>query len=423
MRHLVFLLIVFSFVYGACIETKKEIYAPAVINENSSKMVKITLEIKNTNDSGRIFYALKPTIGVETQKSMIMADYIARKMAIERGIDVKGCDITISISEEGDVRYIEGPSAGALLTVLILSGFENKILQPYITITGTIESDGRIGSVGGLPLKAEASYKTGFKRIIFPAMTNSEKIELLMLKRYYNITILQAKRIEEAYQMMLQPTQYSENLSLEPEESDEYKEIKISHKYEKWISEITERMLADAEKEIRNIGEEYKENFKSRLNNAKAAYFAKQYYTAANIAFLLAIDKEISLFSRERMVKEYAQTKSCLKQFEKKIELIKKNRGNFEILGPAETRYMWAKIRLERTVGDEDVSDIAMKSEFISPLLSKYKGIINAKYWCLAAHHMIDVYNENYEYDKEFNERNLKSYAKEVLASLNFDPE
>ncbi|MEM4133770.1 MAG: S16 family serine protease [Candidatus Micrarchaeia archaeon] len=427
---LIFLLII-GLNFSKCIEVERSIYAPAVINENSSQMIKINIKIipSISSESGKIYYSLDPIIGEETQKSILIANSVARKMAEKDGINISECDVILEVSNNG-VSYIEGPSAGALFTAMILSGFENKNLRSDTTMTGTIDANGRVGSVGGLPLKAEAAYKLGFKRIIFPKMTNSEKIELLMFKRYYNITILQADDINEAYTILTSTINYSENLSLSPEKINEFNYVNFSHIYLDWIKSVTENMILDAEKDINETQIEYRDNFQSRLENSKNAFYSNQYYTSANIAFLLSIDKEVSLFSKERMIEEYKKTKECLETFEKKDNIIKKkiNDKNFQIIGPAETRYMWAKTKLSETISEKEIFDIAtgkQKNEFISPLLAKYSNIINAKYWCLAANHMLDkIENETFESDLQnrFKEENLRDYVKEVLKGLDVDP-
>lgn len=429
------LLFLINITLSYCIEAKREIYAPAVINENSSQMIKIDVDIKqggidsNGTENGKVYYALDPVIGSETQKSILTANYVARQIAQKSKINTSDCDVFVKISNENGVSYIEGPSASALFTVIILSGFENKKLRSDTTMTGTIEQDGRIGSVGGLPLKAEAAYKLGFKRIIFPIMENSEKIELLMFKRYYNITVLQAKGIEDAYKFMTSESNYSENLSLSAEKTEVFSTVNFTHRYADWINNVTKEMISDAEKAMDLTQIEYKENFESRLQNSKNAFDANHYYTAANIAFLLSIDKEVSLFSKERLLAEYKETKDCLDKFKEKDEEIRKslNDENLQVIGPAETRYFWAKVKLNQTIDEKEIFSIATKnqtSEFISPLLTKYKDIVNAKYWCLAANHMIqnvkDYEGENYTTNGNhaFEENRLKTYVRNVLDGL-----
>ena len=63
---------------------------------------------------------------------------------------------------------IDGPSAGALKTVAILSLMRGDELADDITMTGTINPDGTVGPVGGIPEKIGGAAKEGYKRILIP---------------------------------------------------------------------------------------------------------------------------------------------------------------------------------------------------------------------------------------------------------------
>ncbi len=63
---------------------------------------------------------------------------------------------------------IDGPSAGALLTIGVLSGVRGDQLRDDVTMTGTINPDGMIGPVGGIPFKIEGAAKAGKKTVLIP---------------------------------------------------------------------------------------------------------------------------------------------------------------------------------------------------------------------------------------------------------------
>jgi len=63
---------------------------------------------------------------------------------------------------------IDGPSAGALLTIGVLSAVLGDTLRDDVTMTGTINPDGMIGPVGGIPYKLEGAAKAGMKRVLIP---------------------------------------------------------------------------------------------------------------------------------------------------------------------------------------------------------------------------------------------------------------
>src|SRR3989304_5318984 len=55
--------------------------------------------------------------------------------------------------------YIDGPSAGALMTVAVFSSLLGDEIKKDVAMTGTINPDGTIGPVGGIPQKIEVVKK------------------------------------------------------------------------------------------------------------------------------------------------------------------------------------------------------------------------------------------------------------------------
>lgn len=74
-----------------------------------------------------------------------------------------------------DLRYtvtgpIDGPSAGAILAIGTLAALRGDRLDPTVTMTGTIASDGGIGPVGGVTEKVRAAAADGFTTVLVPAL-------------------------------------------------------------------------------------------------------------------------------------------------------------------------------------------------------------------------------------------------------------
>jgi len=63
---------------------------------------------------------------------------------------------------------IDGPSAGALLTIGVISAVLGDKLRDDVTMTGTINPDGMIGPVGGIPFKIEGAARVGKKIVLIP---------------------------------------------------------------------------------------------------------------------------------------------------------------------------------------------------------------------------------------------------------------
>lgn len=80
------------------------------------------------------------------------------------GAALGGNDFTFEINGE-----IDGPSAGAYLTVAVIALLRGDKLDKTVTMTGTINPDGTIGPVGGIPYKVQAGADEGKATILVPA--------------------------------------------------------------------------------------------------------------------------------------------------------------------------------------------------------------------------------------------------------------
>lgn len=64
--------------------------------------------------------------------------------------------------------FIDGPSAGALMTVGTISLIRGDKMNRDVTMTGTINPDGTIGPVGGIQYKLEGAAKAGKETVLIP---------------------------------------------------------------------------------------------------------------------------------------------------------------------------------------------------------------------------------------------------------------
>ena len=74
-------------------------------------------------------------------------------------------DYEFSFSSGG---WIDGPSAGGLMTVGVLAALRNEKVRDDATMTGTINPDGTIGPVGGIPHKLDGASRAGKKLVLVP---------------------------------------------------------------------------------------------------------------------------------------------------------------------------------------------------------------------------------------------------------------
>jgi predicted ATP-dependent serine protease len=97
----------------------------------------------------------------------------------------------------------DGPSSGAAMAVGFLAVLRGDRIQRGIALTGTIEPDGRIGPVGGIPDKIRAAKRENLSTVLVPrGQQRTAQWNLAELALELNITIKEVDTVEEAYELM-----------------------------------------------------------------------------------------------------------------------------------------------------------------------------------------------------------------------------
>ena len=123
--------------------------------------------------------------------------------AMLRNDTMHGTTITVEFS-----GLVDGPSAGGVTCLAILSAMDGLALPNDFAMTGTILPDGTIGVVGGVPEKMRAAAKAGKKRIFIPAFLRFEKdekgknIDLQRLAKELKVKLYRVENIAEAYAVL-----------------------------------------------------------------------------------------------------------------------------------------------------------------------------------------------------------------------------
>ncbi|MGI0056506.1 MAG: S16 family serine protease [Nitrosarchaeum sp.] len=131
----------------------------------SGIVLSITVDIKD--GSGLVLVNTAIPTGVDFQTS---AKTAVKASQMYTGTDLSNKDVIFSISSknENELQAVDGSSAGMAMTVLLVKEIQDKPISDKILLTGTIQEDGSIGPVGGIPEKAEAASKTGATTFIVP---------------------------------------------------------------------------------------------------------------------------------------------------------------------------------------------------------------------------------------------------------------
>jgi len=143
---------------------------PAVDQEGNG--VVTSLEVQAFPGTGKTLVNIDRLLfWTDTQNSIRIAKMVAENVT---GLNLSKYDLVYTIHANATV--IEGPSAGAALTIATIAALENKKINSSVIMTGIINHDGTIGPVGNVLQKANASRDVGAKLFLVP-LGQSKEVE------------------------------------------------------------------------------------------------------------------------------------------------------------------------------------------------------------------------------------------------------
>ncbi len=293
------------------------------------------LYLEINQGSGRVFLDTFPLTKIDTQISTRFAKDIACSYLDE---DCLEYDFIYTI--RADSPIIAGPSAGgaiALLTISMLEGFE---LDEKISITGTINSGGIIGPVGGIKEKIDAAEEEGLKKVLIPEGERFVQEDRKVIERI-KIIIRNGSVFENASieNKTIDLVEYGKKKGLEVVEvsdisgalyeftgkefgKDDYPLV-IDRGYEKTMSFLGDKLCGRGDKLLEKINRldysKYNETMKAILNltdRAEIAVNGGRYYSAASYCFAANVKLTYLLLALENVSEE---------DVGEKIEIIDRN--------------------------------------------------------------------------------------------------
>ena len=280
------------------------------------------LEIKP--GSGRVFLETFPLTRTDTQMSTRFAKAIACDL-IDKDCD----DIDFFYTITADSAIIAGPSAGSSIAVLTVAMLEGLELNEEYAITGTINSGGLIGPVGGLKAKIEAAKKAGLKKVFIPdgeiiARVDNATIDLKNLSGQLNIDIVEVSTLSEAVKQFT-----GRDLK------QKFKNIEISDEYANTMKSLamglcnrSSKLKADSAKLNYSLNvSALKENAKNLTSKGREAFEKQTFYSSASYCFganveysaLFLLSKNLS---REASIREIEKIKHEINDFQNKVDSI-----------------------------------------------------------------------------------------------------
>lgn len=130
--------------------------------------IEIEAETFQAKEKGKGQVRFNDTAGSMAKDSVFNAATVIRKLTDK---DIKDYDIHVNVIGGGK---IDGPSAGAAITICIISALLNKPVRQDIAITGEISLRGKLKPVGGIFEKIYGARRKGIKKVFIPVENKNE---------------------------------------------------------------------------------------------------------------------------------------------------------------------------------------------------------------------------------------------------------
>jgi len=163
-----FLLLICSSAFAVISRSSMQVFA--VTDSGGALSADLIVELRP--GSGKIWSGVEPLIGTSTQTTEKLAVNLAKKYSSA----VDKYDYYFDINSSASL--VDGPSAGAAMSLLVITMLQGRKLPDYIALTGTITADGGVGAVGGVFEKSKEAARTGIRLFLIPVGESRQTVKL-----------------------------------------------------------------------------------------------------------------------------------------------------------------------------------------------------------------------------------------------------
>jgi uncharacterized protein len=276
--------------------------------------------------SGRVFLDTFPFTKMDTQISTRFAKEIACN---HFKLDCDKYDFIYTIKAKSSI--IGGPSAGAAMAALTSIALLDLKHDEDITITGTINSGGIIGQVGGVKEKLQAAESLNLKKVLVSKGTtqfSEGNISLNLSEFAQNNLSLELVEVIDLDEVIFHLTGVDLNhKDLRIEENPEYKEIMKD--LQNLLCERAEKIESELNKEKIDINESFGERLDGRKRTADNATIKEDYYSAASYCFGINIMLRTHFYQEKEA--SFSAVEKQFNDLEKKVFDLEKQINSREI--------------------------------------------------------------------------------------------
>ena len=252
--------------------------------------------------SGRVFLETYPLTKMDTQISTRFAKQIA---CSHFKLHCEKYDFIYTIKAKSNI--IGGPSAGAAIAALTTIAVKDLSYQEDITITGTINSGGIIGPVGGVKQKLEAASQAGLKEVLIAQgasqdlVSNETSAELIAYAQE-NLS-LKVEEVADLDEVLLHLT--GKNLSTgKPTILENSAYTKIMHSLQQVLCARTDKIKKDLAEDDFNATKELEESVEQKQQSAENASQQGDYYSAASFCFGNNINLKTEFYDQKNISRQ-----------------------------------------------------------------------------------------------------------------------
>ena len=366
-------------------------------------VAKLTLEL--IPGKGRVFIDTFPLTKVDTQVSTRSAKQIACDFLDN---DCSNIDFIYTIKSGSAI--IGGPSAGAAMTALTIATLDGEIIKGDVSISGTINPGGIVGSVGGLKQKIQAADEHGIKKVLIPSGEAERKTKItdpidftqnVSKNNETNETINLITYGEELRIEVIETSNIYEVLEHITEKKYPYinATIQIPDYYKNTMKQIANQMCERSQNELNSISiSDYRIN-----NNTVVSITKDDILFVGNNTVLANSSIDInSTYQTATDLQEYGLSSIEFEQYYAAASYCYGTNLNLHFLTELETPYEELQIRANETIQNNYLN------------LKNYNTITDLQTYMLVQER-IDEAKEQYKIAQELQDQNKTADAKNKL--------
>jgi predicted S18 family serine protease len=129
-------------------------------------VAQITVSFAERTDSTGLAVIFPPAAGKLSPMAQTSTEQAIYRAARAAGLSTNSWTVMVTVDQPK--KTIHGSSLSAMVGLTVIALAKGQTILPDRVLTGGIAPDGRILTVGGIPLKVEAAGLAHFKRVLVP---------------------------------------------------------------------------------------------------------------------------------------------------------------------------------------------------------------------------------------------------------------